>query len=121
MQNIPPNVQHEITQFQQLEQQYQMMVSQLQATSSEMKEIEDTLKEMENIKDDEIYKSVGSVLFKSDKETVEKGLKERKETLELRKTTLERQENRLRQKLQDSQKKIQELLGTGGPTPNQGS
>jgi len=98
-----------------------MMVSQLQTVSAEVKEIEDTLKELGNVKEEEVYKSAGSVLFKSSKETVEKDLSERKETLDLRKGTLERQENRLRQKLQESQKKIQELLGTAGTPPTPGS
>lgn len=87
-----------------------------------MKEIEETLKELGAVNEEEVYKSVGSVMFKSGKADVEKQLNERKETLDLRKSTLERQENRLRQKLQESQKKIQELLGTGGAAPqSQGS
>ncbi|MHC1604506.1 MAG: prefoldin subunit beta [Candidatus Methanofastidiosia archaeon] len=117
MQNIPQNVQHEIKQFQQLEQQYQMIVSQLQAVNAELKETQETLEELKTINEEEIYKSVGMVLFKADKTTVDKELKEKEETLTVRKTTLERQETRIRTKLQESQKKIQGMLGT----PKQGS
>lgn len=113
MQNIPPNVQNEITQFQQLEQQYQMIASQLQTMGAEIKDADDTLSALSALEGgEEVFKSVGSVLFKSTKEKVEKDLNERKETLTLRKSTLERQEARLRTKLQESQKKIQELLGS---------
>ncbi len=98
-----------------------MIATQLQAAATELKEIDDTLKELGEVNTEEVFKSVGSVMFKTDKATVEKQLGERKETLDLRKSTLERQEKRLRDKLQESQKKIQELLGTSGVTPGQGS
>lgn len=96
-----------------MEQQYQMISSQLQSIANEVNEIEVTLAELKDVSDTLVYKSVGSVLFKKDKDTVEKELTERKETLELRKTTLERQESRLREKIQSAQKKIQEMLGQG--------
>jgi len=121
VQSIPPNVQHEITQFQQLEQQYQMIASQMQAANAELKEIEVTLEELKGVTDEKVYKSAGSVLFKKDREAVVAELTERQETLTLRTTTLERQEGRLRAKLQESQKKIQDMLGTGAPTAPKGS
>lgn len=110
MENIPPNVQHEINQFQQLEQQYQMILGQKQRVSLDLKETEMAIAELEK-NPSVVYKSVGSILVVAQIEDVKKELAEKKETLSVRLQTLERQEKRLLDKLKEMQTKIQGMLG----------
>ncbi|MGD2247888.1 MAG: prefoldin subunit beta [Candidatus Methanofastidiosia archaeon] len=113
MQEIPPNVQHEIQQFQQLEQQYQMVVSQKQKLTIDLKETELALEELEK-NPDTVYKSIGSILVKTETGKLTKELEERKENLEVRTGALERQEKRLMEKLNTMRSKIEQMLGTAG-------
>ncbi|MFQ6087465.1 MAG: prefoldin subunit beta [Candidatus Methanofastidiosia archaeon] len=110
MQNIPPHVQHELSQFQQLEQQYQMVLSQKQKVTLDLKETELALVELEK-ESDTVYKSIGSILVKVKRKDVVEELNERKGTLQTRMQTLERQEKRVLEKLKTMQEKIQKMLG----------
>lgn len=75
----------------------------------QMKEVERALEEIEKLGESaEIYKSIGSILVKSEKPKVGEELKERKETLDLRIKTLQRQEERIQTKLKEMQAQIQE-------------
>ncbi len=113
MQKIPPNVQHEIQQFQQLEQQYQMVVNQKQKLSFDLNEATLALQELEK-ETDTVYRSIGSILVKTNKEDLKKELEEKKEDLDVRIKTLERQEQRLLEKLKNLRAKIEEMLGSVG-------
>jgi prefoldin beta subunit len=113
MEKIPPAVQHEINQFQQLEQQYQMILGQKQRVTLDLKETEMAISELEK-NPSVVYKSVGSILVVAPIDDVKKELTEKKETLTVRLQTLERQEKRLLDKLKEMQTKIQGMLG--GPT-----
>jgi prefoldin beta subunit len=59
-----------------------------------------------------VYKSVGSILIKADKEALLAELKERKELLNTRVTVLGRQEERTRERIKDIQQKLQDKLRT---------
>lgn len=113
MQEIPPNIQHEIQQFQQMEQQYQMVVTQKQKLSIELNETTLASEELKK-ETDTVYKSIGSILVKTGKEDLEKELAEKKENLEVRLKTLERQEQRLLEKLKNMRAKIEQMLGSAG-------
>lgn len=77
----------------------------------QMKEVEHAAEEVAKLDvNAEVYKSVGSILVKSEKVKVEEELKERKETLDLRIKTLQRQEERLQNRLKEMQAQIQEEL-----------
>lgn len=115
--NLPPQLQNQIAQFQQLQQQAQMIISQRQQMELQQKEVHNTIEELENIDDKTtIYKSIGSLLAKANnKETVVKELQEQKETLDIRVKTLQRQEERLRTRLNELQEQLsQKLQGLGG-------
>ncbi|MEA1992861.1 MAG: prefoldin subunit beta [Euryarchaeota archaeon] len=112
---IPPNVQHHIQQFQQLQQQYEMVVTQKQRLSMEDREIDVALSELEETDEKKVYKNIGSIMLRKDTEKVVKELKSRKEEIELKKGSLERQEKRITKKLKEMQEKIQSIIGgTGG-------
>lgn len=86
MEQLPKSVQHQIAQFQQLQQQAQAITVQRQSIEMQIKEAERALDELNKVKEDaEIYKSVGNILIKSNKEEVKKELEDKLETLKLRK------------------------------------
>jgi len=109
---IPPQLQDQLIRLQQMKSQLQMVTQQRQQVEIRLREVEQALEEVEKLKDNTpLYKSIGSLLIKAEsKESVIKGLKEDKETLELRKNTLEKQESRLNEKLADMQSKVENAL-----------
>ena len=65
-----------------------------------------------------VYKSIGSLLVKSDRQTLLAELKERKELLGTRVTVLGRQEERTKERMKELQEKLQEKLRPVGPSTN---
>jgi prefoldin beta subunit len=79
----------------------------------DMTETDRALTELEKVTGETpVYKSVGSILVKADKQTLLSELKERKELLNTRVTVLGRQEERTRERIKDIQQKLQEKLRT---------
>jgi prefoldin beta subunit len=110
---LPPQVQEELVRLQQLQQTLQAVVSQKQQLEMDMTETDRALAELEKIVGETpVYKSVGSILVKADKQTLLSELKERKELLNTRVTVLGRQEERTRERVKDIQQKLQEKLRT---------
>jgi len=96
-----------------LQQTLQAVVSQKQQLEMDMTETDRALTELEKVAaETPVYKSVGSILVKADKQTLLSELKERKELLNTRVTVLGRQEERTRERLKDIQQKLQEKLRT---------
>lgn len=114
---LPPQVQEELVRLQQLQQTLQAVVSQKQQLEMDMSETDRALAELEKVTGETpVYKSVGSILVKADKEALLSELKERKELLNTRVTVLGRQEERTRERLKDIQQKLQDKL-RGPRTP----
>ncbi len=114
MSELPPQVQNMVAQLQQLQQQLQAVITQRAQVEALLRDTEDALKELNSVSDDTpIYKSVGGVLVKEDREKVIKELTEKKETYEIRLKTLQRQEEKLRERIAETQKKLQSLLSSG--------
>jgi len=109
---VSPQLQDQLIRFQQMKSQLQMVTQQRQQIEIRLHEVEQALEEINKLKEGTpIYKSIGSLLIKAEsKESVIKGLKEDKETLELRKGTLEKQEGRLKEKLAEMQSKMENAL-----------
>jgi len=108
---LPPQVQEELVRFQQLQQTLQAVVAQKQQLEIEMTETDRALSELEKVTGENlVYKSVGSILVKADKEGLLAELKEKKELLNTRVTVLGRQEERTRERIKDIQQKLQEKL-----------
>ncbi|MCX6652798.1 MAG: prefoldin subunit beta [Methanomassiliicoccales archaeon] len=120
MNEIPPKLQNQIAQFQQLQQQLQSVLSQKFRLEAQLREAQMTADELGKSPDKVIiYKSIGSLLIKaSDKSSVLKEVEEDKETLEIRIKTLDRQEKSLREKYQVMQDQLSKALGSGAaPAP----
>lgn len=76
-----------------------------------MTETDRALAELEKVTGETpVYKSVGSILVKADREALLSELKERKELINTRVTVLGRQEERTRERIKDIQQKLQNRL-----------
>ena len=103
--------------LQQLQQTLQGVLTQKQQLELELNEVEQALSELEKLTDTAvIYKSIGSLLVKSEKTKVTTELNERKELLSTRITVLTKQEERLRAQVKDVQTKLQQDLNPVSPT-----
>ena len=97
---------NKIGQLQLLEQNLQNFLVQKQGFQGQLSEIDSALEELKGAKN--AYKIVGNIMVASEKEELEKDLKQKKEELELRIKTLEKQE----QTIKDKATKLQsEVLG----------
>ena len=117
---LPPAVQERLLRLQQLQQSLQATVSQKQQTDLELNEIDSALEEVQKTPEDTpIYKSIGSLLVKSEKPQVTTELTERRELLNTRISVLTKQEERLRNQMKDLQTKLQQDLNPTAP-PSEG-
>jgi prefoldin beta subunit len=108
---LPPQLQEQLARLQQLQQTLQAVVSQKQQLEIETSETEKAMAELEKVTDHvPVYKSVGSLLIKSERQTLLSELKERKELLGTRVTVLGRQEERTKERIKELQEKLQEKL-----------
>ncbi len=115
---IPPVVQNQLAQLQQLKFQLEAVGRQKIQVEALLRDIEKALKELDKLDENSvIYRTVGELLIKAGKTEVQKDLSEKKETYDLRLKTLERQEERVQKRYQQLQQQLQEALsGTSGGT-----
>ena len=102
---ISKETQEKIQELQLLEQNLQNLIMQKQAFQMEMNEVENALAEVEKTKD-EIYKIVGQVMLKADKQETEKELKEKKDILSLRVKSIEKQESLFKDKTEKIREQV---------------
>jgi len=101
--DIAKETQDKIAQLQLLEQNLNNFHGQKRNIQSQVLEIDNALKEMD-ASQGVVYKITGAVMFSTDKHTLTKDLKERKELLDVRLKSMEKQEKSTEEKA----KKIQE-------------
>jgi prefoldin beta subunit len=108
---LPPQVQEQLVRLQQMQQTLQAVVTQKQQLDIELAETDRALSELDKITDNTpVYKSVGSLMLKADRQALLTELKERKELLNTRVTVLGKQEERTRERVKEIQQKLQERL-----------
>ena len=118
LQKLSPQVQERLLRLQQLQQNLQSLLSQKQQLELELTETDQALEELQKLTEDAvIYKSIGTLLVKSDKTKVTTDLNERKELLNTRINVLGKHEERLRGQLKDLQDKLQQDLRPVSPPP----
>lgn len=116
---LPPQLQEQLVRLQQLQQTLQSVATQRQQVELELSETDKALAELEKSTDDTpVYKTVGSILVKSNRQTLLTELKERKELMATRVIVLGKQEDRTRERLKEIQEKLQERL-KGPKQPSQ--
>lgn len=110
---LPPQVQNQIAQLQQIQQQIQALAMQKSQIEAMQKESKMALDELERLADDAVvYRNVGELVIKTSKEESITKLKDREETLSLRLQSISRQEERLTSRFKQLQEQIQQALGT---------
>jgi len=99
-----------------------MLVAQRSQMEVRMKEAERALSELEKLDEDAVvYKNVGTILIKSQKDKVKEELVDKKDTLEMRLKTIQRQEERTRTQFEEARTKIQAALQRQGPGTDLGN
>ncbi|MDY6964455.1 MAG: prefoldin subunit beta [Halobacteriota archaeon] len=115
MEQVSPQVQNQIAQLQQVQQQGQALAAQKSQVEMALREVELALEEIVKLGDESaIYRTVGGLFIKSDKNEVTEDLSDKKETFALRLKTLERQEERIQKRFQQLQQQIQAALSGSG-------
>ncbi len=124
MAKISPQLQDQIMKLQQLQQKMEILVTQRMQLERELKETELALSELANLGADAlVYKTIGAILVKAEKDKLNEELDDRKETLDMRIKTILRQEERAKSDLDDKRKALQAALqqsqmgGMGGGFP----
>ncbi len=112
---IPPQVQNQLAQLQQVQQQAQALATQKAQVTSALNETEMALEELSKLGDDVvIYKNVGQLLIKGERDSVATELTEKKDTMELRVRTLEKQGERIQKRFQQLQEQLRSAIGGAG-------
>jgi len=107
--DIDKETQQKIRQLQIFEQNFQTILMQKQAFQMELTETENALSEIAKSKGD-IYKMIGQIMIKTDKNKVESELKRKQELLSLRLKTLEKQESELTEQLEGLRTEIMKKM-----------
>jgi prefoldin beta subunit len=115
---LPPWLKEQISRLQQLQQNLQAIMMQKQQIELEIVETERALEELsKTTTSDSIYKAAGPLLIKSEKDTIEKDLTEKKELANTRVMVLGKQELRVKENLKEVENKINQILkGTQSTT-----
>jgi len=113
---LPPVVQERLLRLQQLQQTLQSVLTQKQQLELEVLEIDQAVSELEKSGDDVVvYKSVGSLLIRSEKARLMSELKERKDLASMRISVLGKQEERLRSQAKELQTRLEKDLRPVSP------
>ena len=114
-QRLPPEVQQALIEYENLRNMLVKIEAELRITESEIAEINEILDNIKELPDDvELYKSIGHILLKKDRESVVKELEERKELLLVKQQKYRKQLEILRRQVSDSEKKVRDLLAKYG-------
>ena len=108
--NINPETEKKIEELQLLEHNIQQFLMQKQTFQVELNECLNAIEEVKR-SDGEIYKVIGEVMIKSEKEKTLKDLEEKKRVLEIRVSSIEKQEKLLENKANNIRKEINEFVG----------
>ena len=108
---LPPQVQQRLMRLQQLQQSLQGVMAQKQQLEMQLNEVEQAKTELEKLSENAVvYKSIGALLVKSEKNTVETELSERKELLKMRVDVLAKQDERIKTQVKELQEQLQQDL-----------
>ncbi len=110
---LPPQIKNQLVQLQQIQQQAQAIAVQKNQVEINLKETELALEEIEKVGPDAvIYRTVGDLLVKTERDKTKESLVEKKDTLSLRLQTLARQEERAQKRFQQLQEQLKQAVGT---------
>lgn len=107
---IDAETNQKIQDLQMMEQNFQSLLVQKQTFQLESNEIKNALEEVTIAKGD-IFQVLGQVMVKSDKDSILKSLKEKKDLLDLRLKALDKQELSFRENVERMRNEIVSKLG----------
>ena len=107
--DMDQETQKKIQGLQMLEQGYQNIVFQKQSFQVEVNETNTALSEVEKSKPD-VFRVLGQVMVKADKNSLKKELKEKADLLNLRMKTVERQELQMREEIERLRSEIMDKV-----------
>ena len=102
---LDEQTQQKIQEIQILEQNMQGLLMQKQAFQLELNETENALSEISSTKED-VFKLIGQIMIKTDKQKLEKELNQKKELLTLRLNSIEKQEKEFSEHLEEIRKEV---------------
>jgi prefoldin beta subunit len=108
--NIKKEAEELLIKFQTQNQQLENVSIQKQALMVKKAEIEEALKELEESKEENIYKIVGSIIIKHDKEKIKEELKDEMEDIEMKIKIFEKNEEMLKKSINEIKEKLQKIL-----------
>ncbi len=116
---LPEEVQKDLVQYQALQNQLNALINQVGSMKLELSLIEEAKKELENSEGD-VYRLVGPILIKKDRDEVKKWLEDREEMLNVKIRSLEKKIEALQNTLLQLKNKIEAALkAQGGPPAGQ--
>jgi prefoldin beta subunit len=111
--DLPPQIKNQLAQLQQIQQQAQAIAAQKNQVELNLKETDLALEELEKLDADAVvYRAIGDLLIKTERDITKGSLKEKKDTLDLRLQTLARQEERAQKRFQQLQEQLKQAIGT---------
>jgi len=112
MAGVPPQIQEKIARLQQAQQTLDALLLQKQQVEMELRETEAAISELEKpVPAGVVYKMVGRILVRAEKDPLLNDLRERRELLTVRQTSLGKQETRVRERLNEIQADLRGALG----------
>jgi prefoldin beta subunit len=112
MNELPPQIQNQLAQLQQVQQQAQALLQQKGQVEMMLRETERALEELQKSPEDaEVYRAAGELLIKAKREEVLKDLEEKKDNFDVRLKSLSKQEERIQQRFNQLQEGIKQALG----------
>ncbi|MDD5617189.1 MAG: prefoldin subunit beta [Candidatus Methanoperedens sp.] len=111
--DLPPQIKNQLAQLQQIQQQAQAIAVQKNQVEINLKETDLALEELEKLETDAVvYRAIGDLLIRTERDKTKESLKEKKDTLDLRMQTLARQEERAQKRFQQLQEQLKQAIGT---------
>ncbi len=108
---LPPQIREQLIRLQQLQQTLQAVVTQKQQLEIELTETDKAISELKKSEEETpVYKSVGNILIKTNKQLLLDELNEKNELLNTRVTVLGKQEERTKERIKEIQGKLQERM-----------
>ena len=109
-QRLPPELESKLARYQTLQSQYNRVVQERVAVEAEIAEINRVLEVLNSVSPDTpVYRLLGTVLVKVERDKVVSELNDRKEILELRLQRLRKQEEELKKQLDQLVKELREI------------
>jgi prefoldin beta subunit len=111
--DLPPQIKNQLAQLQQIQQQAQAIAVQKNQVEITLKETDLALEELEKLDADAVvYRAIGDLLIRTERDKTKESLKEKKDTFDLRMQTLARQEERAHKRFQQLQEQLKQAIGT---------